>query len=67
VKARVAGLRTLLGRALPYAEAAAALRRGFAGAWGATFEVGEPTSAELERAHVLAAEKYGTAEWKFRR
>jgi lipoate-protein ligase A len=67
VKARVTGLRSILGRPLGYEEAASMLKAGFAKAWGAAFEPGSPSPAELERAAVLAARKYGTEEWKFRR
>lgn len=94
VKARVSGLKGLLGREVGYAEAADALGRGFARAFG-RLEAGaggpgraagtgaqfpEPVAAlpaellpsvpspeELERARLLAAEKYSTSLWTMRR
>lgn len=79
VKARVMGLRALCGREIGYAEAAAVLKAGFAAAWielskedgaaphGVVFEDSAPTAEELERAAILAAEKYGRDSWTFRR
>jgi lipoate-protein ligase A len=67
VKQRVVGMKTLLGRELGFAEAAEAMTRGFASAWSAELEAGEARRAELERASVLAAERYRTEAWKFKR
>ncbi|MBL8968283.1 MAG: lipoate--protein ligase family protein [Spirochaetaceae bacterium] len=74
VKARVAGLKGLLGREVGYGEAAEALRRGFAasfgrleGGGGATLEASAPTGPELERAAALAAEKYSSPAWNLKR
>lgn len=67
VKQRVVGMKTLLGRELGFREAAEAMRRGFASAWAAELEAGEASPAELARASVLAAERYRTEAWKFKR
>ena len=67
VKQRVVGLKGLLGREVGYGEALEAMKTGFAAAWGAEFETGEPRPDELSRARVLAAERYATEAWKFRR
>ena len=67
VKQRVVGMKTLLGRELGYREAVDALIRGFASAWGAELEAGEPRPDELERASILSAERYRTEAWKFKR
>jgi len=49
VKARVTSLRGLLGREVPFAEAASALRLGFAAAWGAELEEAELSKADRRR------------------
>lgn len=67
VKARVTSLRTLLGREVPYEEAAAALRRGFAEAWEAELEKGKLSEAEAMQAQRLAAERFSSPEWNGRR
>lgn len=67
VKERVVGLRTLLGREVGYGETAAALAAGLTASWGAELEGGAPSEAELARAEALAAERYATEAWKFRR
>jgi lipoate---protein ligase len=67
VKSRVTSLRGLLGRELSYEEAARALRRGCAEAWGAELEAGGLKSAELARAGELAATRFSSAEWNSRR
>lgn len=74
VKARVAGLKTLLGREVPYSEAARALASGFSSAFGflekggkAQLEPSEPSPHELSRAEILANEKYSTCEWNEKR
>jgi len=67
VKERVVGLKSLLGREVGYREAVEALEEGFGSAWGAEFDEGEPTEGELARAGSLAAERYSTQAWKFRR
>ena len=67
VKQRVVGLKALIGRELSYVEVVEALKKGFASAWGAELVPGEPEPAELERAAVLAAERYRTEAWKFKR
>jgi lipoate-protein ligase A len=67
VKARVTSLRSLLGREVGYAEAAAALRRGFAEAWGAELEEGSLSPAEEAEAQALAEGRFSSAQWNFRR
>ena len=67
VKARVTSLKSILGREVGYAEAALALRRGFAEAWGAVLEEGELSSAEMADAGRLAAERFSRPEWNGRR
>lgn len=73
VKARVTGLRSLLGREVSYGEVARALADGCSEAWGrlgagsVVLEAGAPEARELERAATLAWEKYDSEEWKFRR
>ena len=67
VKARVTSLKSILGREVGYAEAALALRRGFAEAWGAELEDAELSDAELADARRLAAERFSRPEWNGRR
>ncbi|MEI6873983.1 MAG: autotransporter-associated beta strand repeat-containing protein, partial [Spirochaetota bacterium] len=67
VKARVTGLRGLLGRQPGYAEAFSCLASGFASAWDAELVPGQPSSKELARAEELARNKYGTEEWRLKR
>jgi lipoate-protein ligase A len=67
VKARVTSLRSMLGREVPYEEAARALRSGFAEAWGAELEPAGLSEAEAARAGRLAAERFSRPEWNSRR
>ncbi len=57
LRERAATLSELAGRAIPFAEAADAMRRGFAQALNVTLTPGAPTPDELRRAHALADEK----------
>ena len=57
LRERAATLREILGRDITFAEAAEAMRRGFAQALNVTLTPGEPTSQERERAAALMAEK----------
>jgi lipoate---protein ligase len=66
-KARVTSLRELLGRDLPYAEAAQALKAGFAEEWGAELAEASLTREEAAEARRLAAERFSRAEWNRRR
>lgn len=66
-KARVTSLSALLGRDLPFGEAAEALRGGFVRALSLDPKDDTPTPAELETAKELAAKKFATGEWIFRR
>jgi lipoate-protein ligase A len=70
VKARVASLRSLLGREPSYEEAAAALAEGFRAAWqgfGVEFERGELSLVEEAAARDLARDKYSSAAWNMKR
>ena len=67
VQARVTSLRALLGREVSYEEAASALRRGFAEAWGAELVQGAFSEAEAVQARLLAAERFSRPEWNGRR
>lgn len=67
VKARVTSLGTLLGREVPYEEAADALLRGFAQEWLADLEPRELEPAEVSEARRCAAERFSNPEWNRRR
>jgi len=67
VKARVTSLRALLGRAVSYAEAAEALAKGCSFAWGAELEPLPLSSTEEAEARRLAAERFSSPEWTYRR
>lgn len=67
VKSRVAGLDSLLGREVGYSEAAWALKKGFASAWGAELEPGTLGPEEEAEARRLAAERFSRPEWNSRR
>jgi lipoate-protein ligase A len=67
VKARVTSLRALLGREVPYSEAASALRRGFAEAWDAELEEAELSRSEADEARRLAVRRFSSPEWNGRR
>ncbi len=57
LRERAATLAEVAGRDVSYAEAADAMRRGFAQALNITLTPGEPTPREMERAETLVAEK----------
>ncbi|HEY7848525.1 MAG TPA: lipoate--protein ligase family protein [Ktedonobacterales bacterium] len=57
LRERAATLSEVAGRAISYAEAADAMRRGFAQALNVTLTPDAPTPAELRRAEALMAEK----------
>ena len=67
VKERVSSLSTVLGREVPFDEAAAALERGFAEALDLSLERTEPSAAEDKRGRELADAKFSAAEWLFKR
>jgi len=67
VKARVTSLRGLLGREVPFAEAASALRLGFAEAWGAELEEAELSKAEVDEALALSSRRFLAPAWNARR
>jgi len=58
---RATTLSALLGRAVSFEEAVAALRDGFASALNVAFEAGEPSAAERAAAEARLAEKVVTA------
>lgn len=69
-KARVTCLRELLGRELPYAEAATALAGGFAQAWaplGVELCPSALEPAEAEAGARLAASRYSSPAWNLKR
>jgi lipoyl(octanoyl) transferase len=57
LRERAATLSAVAGRAIPFAEAADAMARGFAQALNVTLTPAAPTPAELRRAEALVAEK----------
>ncbi len=64
IKQRVAGLDQIVGRNVSFDEAEKAFIEGFKKAFpGEDFAADELSTTELERAHVLAHEKYGTSGW----
>lgn len=64
IKQRVAGLDQIVGRNVSFDEAEKAFIEGFKKAFpGEDFAADELSATELERAHFLAREKYGTAGW----
>ncbi|MCX7026718.1 MAG: biotin/lipoate A/B protein ligase family protein [Spirochaetes bacterium] len=67
VKSRVSSLETILGREIEYKEAAAALVKGFALALDLDLIPDHPSKAEVVRAGELAAKKFSTEAWTFRR
>ena len=66
VRRRAATLEDLLGVAVSWDRAAAAMAEGFQQALGTDFEAGEPQADELARAAVLERQRYGNAEWSLR-
>ncbi|MDR2211579.1 MAG: lipoate--protein ligase family protein [Spirochaetaceae bacterium] len=67
VSARVTSLRSVLDREVSFEETAAALGRGFAQALGLDYEESGVLPQEEIRARTLAAEKFSTTEWLFKR
>ena len=69
-KERVTCLRSLMGRELGYGEAALALERGFAAAFaplGVGLEHGALRPEERAQGGRIAAEKFSSREWNFKR
>jgi lipoate-protein ligase A len=60
---RATTLELMLGRDVPFEEAAAVLAQGFAEALNITFEVDNLTEKETARAQALRAEKYTSETW----
>jgi lipoate-protein ligase A len=67
VKERVTNLRTILGNAVPFDEAIEAFAAGFAKAMGLDYKAAEPGASEERRARELAAEKFSTHDWLYKR
>lgn len=63
---RATTLERVLGRVVPWEEAAAALREAFAAQFGLTFAEAEPTPAEAARAAELVATTYANDAWTLR-
>jgi len=59
-------LEEVLGRAVPFPEAAQALARGFAGALNLRLEPGDLTSQERSLAERLRRERYASDAWNRR-
>jgi lipoate-protein ligase A len=66
VRARATTLSEVLGREVPWEEAAQAVAGGFARALDLQLEPGALTTWEVETAHRLRQEKYAAEEWTFR-
>jgi lipoate-protein ligase A len=66
-KERVTSLRSVLGHAVPFEEAERAMIRGFEEALGIVCEQSEVTPAEDRRAQELAATKFSSREWLFKK
>jgi lipoate-protein ligase A len=64
--ARACTLEEVLGRAVPFQEAAQALARGFAGALNLRLEPGDLTSQERSLAERLRRERYASDAWNRR-
>jgi lipoate-protein ligase A len=67
VKDRVTSLRSLLGREVPFEEAAAVFSSGFAGALHLEYDGTEVSPREEKRARELGKEKFSAGEWLFKR
>lgn len=63
LRRRAATVQDLLGAAIPWDQAAAAMVEGFREALGLDFEAGEPAEYETARAAELERLRYGHAEW----
>jgi lipoate---protein ligase len=66
-KARVTSLSAVLGRAIGFEECSKALAEGFATALDLDLEPETPSAGELALAESLAADKFSTDSWTFRR
>jgi lipoate-protein ligase A len=67
VKDRVTNLRDLLGRAVSFEEAAAAVSAGFQNALDLEYRAESPDAKEEARAAVLARSRFSTREWIYKR
>jgi lipoate-protein ligase A len=67
VKMRVTSLNALLGRAVSFEEAECTLVQGFREALSLDLRPSSPTEAEEARAEQLAAEKFASADWLYKR
>jgi len=66
-KARVTSLEEVLGRTIGFEEVRNALAAGFASALDLELEPGTPAAGELALAERLAADKFSTEAWTYRR
>ena len=66
LRERAATVESLLGRPVPWSEAAEAVRRGFAEAHGIHLEEGELSPEEEARAQDLVRQRYATDAWNRR-
>lgn len=67
VKERVSSLEIQCGQKVSYAEAFTVLKEGFAEALSVTLLQENPRTEEIERAHILANEKYSQESWNYKR
>jgi lipoate-protein ligase A len=67
VKQRVTSIRDILGRHVTMDELSKSLQQGFSQALNMKLVNGELTTSEQETANTLAADKYRTSEWNFKR
>lgn len=67
LRERVTSLDAVLGREVSAVEAARALARGFAEAWGAELEEGALSGKESEEAKALASGRFSRPEWNLKR
>jgi lipoate-protein ligase A len=67
VKNRVTSLKDLLGRALPFDQAAEALAEGFRRALSLDLIPSSPDPGDEERARHLAADKFASPQWLYKR
>jgi lipoate-protein ligase A len=67
VKARVSSLSAILGTRLDFGELSKSIAKGFSQALDLALEPENPSKTEIERAKVLAKDKFSSKAWIFRR
>lgn len=67
VRARVSSVSDMLGRPVVYADAVPAFEQGFSEALGGLAPRSDPDRTEVSRAIELAAERFSSTAWTFRR